>query len=131
MPTPGTMTPLRFRHALAAMRISQRDLTRILRCSTRLVADWGVGRADIPPAVERWLGDCVANRLKHPDPAPPEDWRRRDPRFTKRRAMQREEERAREENAALLREQKEERRRIARAKAKAVAKAAEREAETV
>jgi hypothetical protein len=130
MPTPGTMTPNRFRIALASMRISQRDLTNILHCSTRLVADWGVGRVDVPPAVETWLEACIANRAKHPDPKPPEDWRRRDPRFTKRRAMQREEERIKEENAALLREQKEERRRVARAKARA--KAAEaHEAETV
>jgi hypothetical protein len=35
-----------------------------------------MGREIIPPEVADWLEAWVAIRLAHPDPPPPENWRR-------------------------------------------------------
>ncbi len=82
---PPTLTPLRYHDALEIMRISQRELARILACSVRLTCDWGLGKKPVPPGVVRWLNACVALRKKHPYPAPPSDWCQRDPRFSLKR----------------------------------------------
>ena len=77
------MTNARYRDVLAMLRISQRELARMLRCSTRLAADWGVGKQSVPPVIEEWLERCVDVRERHPFPPPPTGWRRREP-FTRR-----------------------------------------------
>jgi hypothetical protein len=82
---PPSMTPARYRAALKAMRISQRELARMLKCSIRLTSDWGVGRLAVPPGVAFWLEECMAILEANPLPKPPRDWRRRDPRYSLRR----------------------------------------------
>jgi hypothetical protein len=75
----GTMTPTRYREALETLGLSQRGLAPILRCSDRLTLSWATGREAIPPEVAGWLESWVAIRLAHPDPPPPEGWRRQRP----------------------------------------------------
>jgi hypothetical protein len=71
------MTPTRYRECLDTLGLSQRGLAPILRCSDRLTRSWATGREAIPPEVADWLESWVAVRLAHPDPRPPEGWRRR------------------------------------------------------
>jgi hypothetical protein len=73
------MTPTRYRECLDALGLSQRGLAPILRCSDRLTRSWAAGRDFIPPEVAAWLESWVTIRLAHPDPPPPENWRRRHP----------------------------------------------------
>jgi hypothetical protein len=107
MPARSTaiMPPTRFHEALAALRVTQRQLARMLQCSYRLTADWGIGKQEVPPGVADWLEACVAVRVRHPFPEPPKDWRQRDPRFVLKRQRLREAARAAAENAALLRDE--------------------------
>jgi hypothetical protein len=102
MPAYVTMTPVRYHEALAALRVTQRELARMLQCSYRLTADWGIGKQKVPPAVADWLNDCIKLRQQHPYPEPPNDWRRFDPRFNLRRARAREEAKAAKDNPALV-----------------------------
>ena len=74
-----TMTPTRFRECLVTIGLSQRGLAPLLQCSDRLTRSWATGREAIPPEVADWLESWVTIRLAHPDPAPPESWRRRRP----------------------------------------------------
>ncbi len=73
------MSPTRFRECLDFLGLSQRGLAPILGCSDRLPRSWATGREAIPPEVADWLEAWVAIRLAHPDPPPPENWRRRRP----------------------------------------------------
>jgi hypothetical protein len=73
------MTPTRYRECLDALGLSQRGLAPILRCSDRLTRSWATGREIIPLEVAGWLESWVTIRLAHPDPPPPENWRRRQP----------------------------------------------------
>jgi hypothetical protein len=73
------MTPTRYRECLDVLGLSQRGLAPILRCSDRLTRSWATGRDIIPCEVAAWLEAWVAIRLAHPDPPPPENWRRRQP----------------------------------------------------
>lgn len=84
-----SMTPERYRYALKKLRISQRELARMLKCSTRLPADWGIGKQAVAPGVAIWLEGCLAIVEANPLPEPPRDWRRRDPRYSLRRLKQR------------------------------------------
>jgi hypothetical protein len=70
------MTPTRYRECLAALGLSQRGLAPLLRCSDRLPRSWATGREPIPQVISDWLEAWVANKLAHPDPPPPEGWRR-------------------------------------------------------
>ena len=71
------MTPTRYRECLDVLSLSQRGLAPILQCSDRLPRAWATGKDTVPPAIAAWLEAWVATRLAHPDPAPPETWRRR------------------------------------------------------
>jgi hypothetical protein len=73
------MTPTRYRECLKVLALSQRGLAPILRCSDRLTRSWATDREAIPPEVADWLESWVAIRLAHPDPPPPEGWRRQRP----------------------------------------------------
>jgi hypothetical protein len=77
------MSPTRYRKCLSVLRLSQRGLAPILRCSDRLTRDWAMGYADIPLQIAGWLEQCVAIRLANPEPPPPEDWRKCRPRFSR------------------------------------------------
>jgi hypothetical protein len=70
------MTPTRYRECLGFLGLSQRGLAPILQCSDRLTRSWATGREIIPSEVADWLEAWVAIRLMHPDPPPPESWRR-------------------------------------------------------
>jgi hypothetical protein len=71
------MTPTRYRECLAALELSQRGLAPYLECSDRLTRAWATGAVVIPEPISEWLEAWVRNRIEHPDPLPPSDWRRR------------------------------------------------------
>jgi hypothetical protein len=68
------MTPDRLRTFLAALKLTQGGLARLLGCDDRLVSRWATGQNAIPPGIARWLEEWVKVRTAHPDPLPPEDW---------------------------------------------------------
>jgi hypothetical protein len=72
------MTPTRYRECLAVLGLSQRGLAPLLGCSERLTRAWATDRTAIPAPVAEWLEAWVRNRLEHPDPQLPKDWRCRE-----------------------------------------------------
>lgn len=71
------MSPTSYRECLATLSLSLRGLAPILQCSDRLTRAWATGKETVPPVIADWLEARVAIRLAHPDPPPPEAWRRR------------------------------------------------------
>jgi hypothetical protein len=76
MLTMRTMSANRYKMTLGALRISQRELARLLKCSTRLPVEWGTGRMEVPAAIGAWLEACLAVRKSYPYPRPPKHWRK-------------------------------------------------------
>jgi hypothetical protein len=66
------MTGPEFRDALTTLGWSQRYLTTLLACDTKLCTRWGRGTAAIPPPIRDWLTLLVASRERYPVPT---DWR--------------------------------------------------------
>jgi hypothetical protein len=71
------MTPTRYRECLATLGLSQRGLAPYLECSDRLTRAWATGAVGIPKPIAEWLEAWMRNRIEHPDPLPPKDWRSR------------------------------------------------------
>jgi hypothetical protein len=69
------MTPKRFQECLHIMRLSRRDLARVLGCSPGATRHWSLGERPVPQPVADWLEDCVEVRGKYPEPPPPQHWR--------------------------------------------------------
>lgn len=67
------MTGAELTAALAALGWSKGQLAALLACDRTLVHYWCVGRAQVPPAVGRWLRRAVAG-LRSAGP-PPVGWR--------------------------------------------------------
>jgi hypothetical protein len=70
------MSPTRYRECLAALGLSQRGLAPHLACSDRLTRAWATGAVAVPEPIAAWLEAWVRHRAEHPDPVPPNDWRR-------------------------------------------------------
>ncbi len=77
MKQPRPMTVSRYKHCLALLRLSGRDVARILGSSRRLPEVWALGAQTVPPKVEAWLEACTRVREENPYPPPPRNWRRR------------------------------------------------------
>jgi hypothetical protein len=72
------MTPTRYRECLDIVGQSQRGLAAtVLGCADRLTRAWASGRSRIPDDIAAWLETWAAIRTAHPDPEPPESWRRK------------------------------------------------------
>ena len=71
------MTPTRYRECSAELGLSQRGLAPYLECSDRLTRAWATGAVAIPKPIAEWLEARMHNRIEHPDPLPPKDWRSR------------------------------------------------------
>jgi hypothetical protein len=48
----------------------------LLGCSDRVTRAWATDKSTVPTEIAAWLEAWVANRRDHPDPLPPENWRR-------------------------------------------------------
>jgi hypothetical protein len=75
------MTLSRYRHCLAVLNLSQRDLAKLIGCARPLPGLWATGDRTIPPAIGGWLEECVKIRTENPVPPlpkPPRKWRKTD-----------------------------------------------------
>jgi hypothetical protein len=77
MKQPRAMTISRYKQCLETLRLSGREVARILGASRRLPETWALGRQSVPPKVAAWLEECARVREENPYPPPPRNWRRR------------------------------------------------------
>jgi hypothetical protein len=60
------MTPERYRECLDLLGLTQRGLSRVLRCSDRLTREWATGVSGVPREVAVWLEASVVLRKDKP-----------------------------------------------------------------
>lgn len=60
------MTPERYRECLDLLGLTQRGLSRVLRCSDRITREWATGVSSVPREVAVWLESSVVLRKDKP-----------------------------------------------------------------